>query len=65
MVYRHGRRVIVAVVALFLVAQIPPSVYQKWAVPAFIIAGQYVVNGAQSPDLWRSVMKDIKNKDEH
>ena len=35
------------------------------AVPAFIIAGQYVVNGAQSPDLWRSVMRDIKNKYEH
>ena len=37
MVYRHGRRVIVALIALFFVAQIPPSIYRQWAVPAFIV----------------------------
>jgi len=36
-IYRHGRRVGVAVIAMLVVAQIPPLLYRKWAVPAFVL----------------------------
>jgi len=36
-VYRHGRRVGIALIVMLFIAQIPPLVYRKWAVPAFVI----------------------------
>jgi predicted DsbA family dithiol-disulfide isomerase len=30
------------------------------SVPTFIIAGQHAVPGAQSPEMWRKVIADIK-----
>ena len=32
------------------------------AVPTFIVAGQHVVSGAQSVELWRSVIEDIQKQ---
>lgn len=32
------------------------------AVPTFIVAGRHVVNGAQPIDLWKSVVKDLKEQ---
>jgi predicted DsbA family dithiol-disulfide isomerase len=32
------------------------------AVPTFLIAGQYVVSGAQPPDLWSRVIEDLKGR---
>ena len=32
------------------------------AVPTFIVAGQHVVSGAQSVELWHSVIDDIRNQ---
>ena len=32
------------------------------AVPTFIVAGQHVVSGAQSVELWHSVIEDIRNQ---
>ncbi|GAA0822390.1 rod shape-determining protein RodA [Colwellia sp. D2M02] len=37
MVYSHGKRVVVALIVMMIVAQIPPLSYRKWAVPVFII----------------------------
>ena len=37
MVYRHIRSIGVAVVIMITIAQIPPLVYRKWAVPVFIL----------------------------
>jgi rod shape determining protein RodA len=37
MLYSHGKRVIVAIIVMLLVAQIPPLSYRRWAVPVFII----------------------------
>jgi rod shape determining protein RodA len=37
MLYSHGKRVIVALMVMLLVAQIPPLSYRKWAVPVFAI----------------------------
>jgi rod shape determining protein RodA len=36
-VYRHLKRVIIALVVMIFLAQIPPLLYQKWAVPAFVL----------------------------
>jgi len=36
-VYRHGKRLGVAVIVMLFVAQIPPLSYRKWAVPVFVI----------------------------
>ena len=37
MVYRHVRSIGVALIIMLVVAQIPPLVYRKWAVPVFVI----------------------------
>jgi rod shape determining protein RodA len=37
MLYSHSKRVVVALIVMFIVAQIPPLSYRKWAVPVFII----------------------------
>ncbi|MFD2166047.1 rod shape-determining protein RodA [Thalassotalea euphylliae] len=37
LVIRQGIRLGVALVVMFIVAQIPPTVYLKWAVPVFVI----------------------------
>lgn len=37
MTIRHVKRVGIAFVVMFIIAQVPPLVYKKWAVPAFII----------------------------
>ena len=34
---RHAKRIGVALVVMFFVAQIPPLAYRKWAVPVFVI----------------------------
>lgn len=31
-------------------------------VPCFIVGGKYVVNGAQPPEMWAQVLKDIRTK---
>jgi rod shape determining protein RodA len=36
-VYRQIKRVGIALLVMFTIAQIPPLVYQKWAVPVFIL----------------------------
>jgi len=36
-VYRQTRRIGIALLVMFAVAQIPPLVYQKWAIPVFVI----------------------------
>ena len=33
---RHAKRVGLALLAMFIVAQIPPLSYRKWAVPVFL-----------------------------
>lgn len=37
MTIRHIKRVAIAIIVMFIIAQVPPLVYKKWAVPAFII----------------------------
>ena len=37
MLIRHGKRVAVAFFVMFIVAQIPPLSYRKWAVPVFVL----------------------------
>ena len=37
MLYSHSKRVILALIVMFLVAQISPLTYRKWAVPVFVI----------------------------
>ncbi|MEW6989498.1 rod shape-determining protein RodA [Colwelliaceae bacterium 6441] len=37
MAIRHAKRIGIALMVMFFVAQIPPLAYRKWAVPAFII----------------------------
>ena len=36
-VYRKARSIGIALVGMFIVAQIPPLVYRKWAVPVFVL----------------------------
>ena len=37
MLIRHGKRIGVAFLVMFVVAQIPPLSYRKWAVPVFVL----------------------------
>jgi len=36
-VYRKGRSLLVGLVVMLFIAQIPPLIYRKWAVPVFIV----------------------------
>ena len=37
MTIRHAKRIGIALFVMFFVAQIPPLIYRKWAVPAFVV----------------------------
>jgi len=37
MLIRHLKRVGIALIVMLIVAQIPPLIYRKWAVPAFVV----------------------------
>ena len=37
-----------------------PRVPHPHGVPCFIVAGKYVINGAQPPEMWENVLKDIE-----
>ena len=34
---RQSKRIVIALIVMFIIAQIPPLVYRKWAVPLFVI----------------------------
>lgn len=36
-VIAQGKRVVIALVVMLVVAQIPPQVFRKWAVPGFVV----------------------------